>query len=72
MTIGSFHPFTQAHQDFLEQLMEAIGVNVNALMANARTDTLLEESRRWLEKQKGAVSRVVPAEGNAVQMAARV
>jgi signal transduction histidine kinase/HAMP domain-containing protein/ActR/RegA family two-component response regulator len=43
---ASFSPFTQVHQDFLEQLMETIGVNVNALMANARTDTLLEESRR--------------------------
>jgi signal transduction histidine kinase/HAMP domain-containing protein/CheY-like chemotaxis protein len=43
---ASFNPFTRAHQDFLEQLMEAIGVNVNALTANARTDMLLEESRR--------------------------
>ncbi len=43
---ASFNHFTQVHQDFLEQLMETIGVNVNALMANARTDTLLEESRR--------------------------
>jgi signal transduction histidine kinase/HAMP domain-containing protein/ActR/RegA family two-component response regulator len=43
---SSFSRFTQVHQDFLEQLMETIGVNVNALMANARTDALLEESRR--------------------------
>ena len=43
---GSFNPFTRVHQDFVEQLMETIGVNVNALMANARTDALLEESRR--------------------------
>jgi signal transduction histidine kinase/HAMP domain-containing protein/ActR/RegA family two-component response regulator len=43
---SSFSHFTQAHQDFFEQLMETIGVNVNALMANARTDALLEESRR--------------------------
>jgi signal transduction histidine kinase/HAMP domain-containing protein/ActR/RegA family two-component response regulator len=43
---ASFNRFTQVHQDFLEQLMETIGVNVNALMANARTDALLEESRR--------------------------
>jgi signal transduction histidine kinase/HAMP domain-containing protein/ActR/RegA family two-component response regulator len=47
---GSFNPFTRAHQDFLEQLMEAIGVNVNALMANARTDALLEESRRLADE----------------------
>jgi signal transduction histidine kinase/HAMP domain-containing protein/CheY-like chemotaxis protein len=43
---ASLTPFRQVHQDFLEQLMETIGVNVNALMANARTDALLEESRR--------------------------
>jgi signal transduction histidine kinase/HAMP domain-containing protein/CheY-like chemotaxis protein len=43
---SSFNRFTRVHQDFLEQLMETIGVNVNALMANARTDALLEESRR--------------------------
>ncbi|MBO0847743.1 MAG: HAMP domain-containing protein, partial [Nocardioides sp.] len=43
---GSLWPFTQAHRDFLEQLMEAIGVNVNTMMANARTDALLEESQR--------------------------
>jgi len=43
---ASVSRFTQVHQDFLEPLMETIGVNVNALMANARTDALLEESRR--------------------------
>jgi signal transduction histidine kinase/HAMP domain-containing protein/ActR/RegA family two-component response regulator len=43
---ASLSRFTQVHQDFLEPLMETIGVNVNALMANARTDALLEESRR--------------------------
>jgi signal transduction histidine kinase/HAMP domain-containing protein/CheY-like chemotaxis protein len=43
---ASLTPFRQVHQDFLEQLMETIGVNVNALAANARTDALLEESRR--------------------------
>jgi signal transduction histidine kinase/HAMP domain-containing protein len=44
--VASLSRFTQAHLDFLEQLMEAIGVNVNALTANARTEALLEESRR--------------------------
>jgi signal transduction histidine kinase/ActR/RegA family two-component response regulator len=43
---SSFNRFSRTHQDFLEQLMEAIGVNVNAILANARTDALLEESRR--------------------------
>ncbi|TVZ00718.1 HAMP domain-containing protein [Trebonia kvetii] len=43
---GSLWPFTQVHRDFLEQLMETIGVNVNTMIANARTDALLEESQR--------------------------
>jgi HAMP domain-containing protein/signal transduction histidine kinase len=43
---GSLYPFTQVHRDFLEQLMEAIGVNVNTMIANARTDALLDQSQR--------------------------
>jgi signal transduction histidine kinase/HAMP domain-containing protein/DNA-binding response OmpR family regulator len=44
--LGSFTSFTPVHQDFLQQLMEAIGVNVNTIVANARTDELLGESQR--------------------------
>ncbi|HEY2075909.1 MAG TPA: HAMP domain-containing protein [Streptosporangiaceae bacterium] len=46
MEAGSFSRFTQVHRDFLEQLMEIIGVNVNTIMANARTEALLAESLR--------------------------
>ncbi|MBG0564721.1 HAMP domain-containing protein [Actinoplanes aureus] len=38
--------FTEVHRDFLNQLMETIGVNVNTMVANARTDVLLTESQR--------------------------
>ncbi|MEU3450690.1 HAMP domain-containing protein [Streptomyces thermolilacinus] len=44
--LASFTPFTAVHRDFLEQLMEMVGVNVNTIVANARTDELLEESQR--------------------------
>ncbi|MET7937894.1 HAMP domain-containing protein [Streptomyces sp. NPDC005322] len=44
--VASLTRFTQVHRDFLEQLMETIGVNVNTIVANARTDELLEESQR--------------------------
>ncbi|MET9393615.1 HAMP domain-containing protein [Streptomyces sp. NPDC006624] len=44
--LASVTPFTQTHQDFLAQLMETIGVNVNTIVANARTDELLVESQR--------------------------
>ena len=43
---GSFSRFTQVHKDFLEQLMETIGVNVNTIIVNSRTDHLLQESQR--------------------------
>ncbi|MFJ9576448.1 HAMP domain-containing protein [Streptomyces sp. NPDC101191] len=42
----SFSRFTSVHRDFLEQLMETVGVNVSTIVANARTDELLDESQR--------------------------
>ncbi|HEU5356714.1 MAG TPA: ATP-binding protein, partial [Actinocrinis sp.] len=44
--LASVHAFTPVHRAFLEQLMENIGVNVNTIVANARTDELLVESQR--------------------------
>jgi signal transduction histidine kinase/HAMP domain-containing protein len=43
---GSFSRFTRVHQDFLEQLVETIGLSVNTIIANSRTDALLAESQR--------------------------
>jgi signal transduction histidine kinase/HAMP domain-containing protein/CheY-like chemotaxis protein len=44
--LASFSQFTVVQKDFLEQLMETIGVNVNTIIANSRTDALLVESQR--------------------------
>ncbi|MEU9149646.1 HAMP domain-containing protein [Streptomyces sp. NPDC048417] len=44
--LASLTRFTQIHQDFLTQLMPTIGVNLNTIVANARTDELLGESQR--------------------------
>ncbi|WP_131796149.1 HAMP domain-containing protein [Candidatus Protofrankia datiscae] len=44
--LASFTPFTQVHRDFLDRLMEIIGVNINIIVANSRTDALLAESQR--------------------------
>ncbi|MFE9423693.1 HAMP domain-containing protein [Kitasatospora sp. NPDC006697] len=44
--LASVRPFTAVHRDFLDQLMETIGVNLNTIIANARTDELLGESQR--------------------------
>ncbi|MFD3542643.1 HAMP domain-containing protein [Streptomyces sp. NPDC058662] len=44
--LAAFTAFTAVHRDFLAQLMETIGANVNTIVANARTDELLGESQR--------------------------
>ncbi|GGX31022.1 HAMP domain-containing protein [Streptomyces chartreusis] len=44
--LASVTRFTQIHQDFLAQVMPTIGVNLNTIVANARTDELLGESQR--------------------------
>jgi HAMP domain-containing protein/signal transduction histidine kinase/CheY-like chemotaxis protein len=44
--LGSFSPFSEVHQSFLDQLMESIGVSLNAIMATSRTEELLAESQR--------------------------
>ncbi|HXS65352.1 MAG TPA: HAMP domain-containing protein [Streptosporangiaceae bacterium] len=55
---GSFFPFTQVHKDFLEQLMETIGVNVNTIISNARTDALLAESQRLAAELQARTSEL--------------
>jgi signal transduction histidine kinase/HAMP domain-containing protein/CheY-like chemotaxis protein len=44
--LASFTTFTPVQTDFLEQLTETLGVNVNTIVANSRTDALLNESQR--------------------------
>ena len=44
--LASFTKFTAIQVAFLEQLAETLGVSVNAIIANSRTDALLEESQR--------------------------
>ncbi|RJQ73755.1 HAMP domain-containing protein [Pseudonocardiaceae bacterium YIM PH 21723] len=44
--LSSLNSFTELHRDLLEQLKENIGVNINIILANARTDALLTESQR--------------------------
>jgi signal transduction histidine kinase/HAMP domain-containing protein/ActR/RegA family two-component response regulator len=42
--------FTEVHQDLLEQLKEPIGIGVNTILANERTEALLAESQRLAQK----------------------
>jgi signal transduction histidine kinase/CheY-like chemotaxis protein/HAMP domain-containing protein len=43
--LASFRKFSETHLTFLEQLMETIGVVLNTLIANMRTEELLEQSQ---------------------------
>src|SRR5881398_1949719 len=44
--LASFRPFSEVHQTFLDQLMETIGVVLSTIIANMRTEELLEQSQR--------------------------
>src|SRR5919197_1058001 len=44
--LASFSRFTQVHRAFLEQLSESIGVVLNTIIANTRTEELLEQSQQ--------------------------
>jgi len=43
--LASFHTFSAIHQIFLDQLTESIGVVLNMISANMRTEVLLQQSQ---------------------------
>ncbi|WP_438939717.1 HAMP domain-containing protein [Catenulispora pinisilvae] len=50
--LASFHSFDEVHRALLESLMEMVGVTVNTITANTRTEELLGESRRLADELK--------------------
>ncbi len=48
--LGSFNAFSQIHQLFLDQLSESIGVVLNVIQANMRTEELLEQSQNLTQE----------------------
>src|SRR5919198_715934 len=54
--LSTVNTFTEVHQNLLEQLKEPIGIGVNTILANERTEALLAESQRLaleLQAQQG-------------------
>jgi hypothetical protein len=45
MELASFSPFSQAHEVFLDQLTESIGIVLNTIEASTRTEDLLTQSQ---------------------------
>jgi signal transduction histidine kinase/DNA-binding response OmpR family regulator/HAMP domain-containing protein len=43
--LASFSPFSATHEAFLDQLMESVGIVLNTLEANTRTEDLLKQSQ---------------------------
>ena len=50
--LASFHSFDEVHRALMESLMEMVGVTVNTITANTRTEELLGESRRLADELK--------------------
>ncbi|HEU4994503.1 MAG TPA: HAMP domain-containing protein [Gemmatimonadaceae bacterium] len=48
--LASFLPFSTIHQTFLDQLAESIGVVLNMIQANMRTEELLEQSQQLTQE----------------------
>ncbi len=48
--LASFSSFSELHRSFLEQLVETIGVVLNTIIANARTEELLTQSQRLAQE----------------------
>jgi CheY-like chemotaxis protein/signal transduction histidine kinase/HAMP domain-containing protein len=48
--LASFGPFSAIHQTFLDQLQESIGVVLNMIVANMRTEELLLQSQKLTQE----------------------
>jgi hypothetical protein len=48
--LASFRDFSAIHQLFLDQLAESVGVVINMISANMRTEELLEQSQKLTEE----------------------
>jgi HAMP domain-containing protein/CheY-like chemotaxis protein/GAF domain-containing protein len=48
--LASFLPFSDIHQVFLDQLAESVGVVINMITANMRTEELLEQSQKLTQE----------------------
>ncbi|MBV9729202.1 MAG: HAMP domain-containing protein [Pseudonocardiales bacterium] len=56
--LASVNEFTTVHRDLLELLRETIGVNVNTILANSRTEALLAESQRLAQELTAGSQRL--------------
>ncbi len=65
--LASFSPFSPVHMQFLEQLMEIIGVSLNAIIASSRTQELLVESQRLASELQSKSEELQSQQGELQQ-----
>ncbi|HEX6486688.1 MAG TPA: response regulator, partial [Nocardioidaceae bacterium] len=65
--LASFAQFSQVHMQFLEQLMEIIGVSLNAIIASSRTQELLVESQRLASELQNKSEELQTQQGELQQ-----
>jgi len=71
MELASFDRFSATHQMFLDQLMESIGIVLNTIQANTRTEGLLEQSQS-LAKELGSRQEELQTTNAELQEKARL
>src|SRR5207245_2837640 len=71
MELASFDRFSATHQMFLDQLMESIGIVLNTIQANTRTESLLEQSQS-LAKELGSRQEELQTTNAELQEKARL
>jgi len=67
--LASFAPFDQVHRTFMEQLAETIGIVINAIVANMRTEELLEQSQSLTQELQ---SRQEELQGTNAELAEKM
>ncbi|MDP3153744.1 MAG: response regulator [Archangium sp.] len=50
LELGSFRPFSEVNVDFVKQLTQSIGIVLNTIGGNMRTETLLQQSQALTEE----------------------
>jgi HAMP domain-containing protein/signal transduction histidine kinase/ActR/RegA family two-component response regulator len=61
--LASVSEFSEVHQDLLDQLRETIGVNINTLLTNSRTEVLLTESQRLAQELRARSEQLQEQQG---------
>ncbi|MFD9964355.1 HAMP domain-containing protein [Amycolatopsis sp. NPDC058986] len=63
LELASVNEFSGVHQDLLEQLRHTIGVNVNTILSNSRTEALLTESQRLAQELRARSEQLQAQQG---------